>query len=110
MTGRQLYDLVAEKLGRFVEDGCYKCDGRGKIRSASPSTSNSTSINDEELCGGDFPRYGFRIRSVDREGQKVSKRSGRALGKKKKRRKEKTPKPDPLTNPTPPTNKPGLLH
>lgn len=81
MTGRELYDLVAERLKCVVpksvlgflemsspdhkEESTPALDPSANARRAGRTTSTM-----EEVSAGPIPRYGFRLRSTSRDGRR----------------------------------------
>lgn len=95
-TGSQLYDLIAERIHRFVP---VADDEYNKLQQLTPTTrrqtpnySSTSSVHDEpseietkkkslqvttmdlvEVAGGPMPRHGFRLRLASRDGRHCSR-------------------------------------
>lgn len=87
-TGSQLYDLVAERMKRFLpvysqEDSVAMSLLRDSTKSRTfdqPCATKfvkqglrRTTMDLEEVVGGSLPRYGFRLRLASRDGQRCSR-------------------------------------
>ena len=86
-TGRDLYDLVAKRVERYVPEGVLKFLSRGqeeledsingseykssgKLRAGRRQRFNQTKSDSEESAFGKIPRYGFRLRVTSRDGKR----------------------------------------
>ncbi|GMI11208.1 hypothetical protein TrVE_jg4520 [Triparma verrucosa] len=77
MTGRQIYDAIASRLGRFVVRKDFVPGEKADPDDADLKTGSETYrphdhksptlINDEDVAGGPMPRHGFRLRLMNRE-------------------------------------------
>lgn len=87
-TGSQLYDLVAERMKRFLpvysqEDSVAMSLLQDSMKSCifdQPCATKyvkqglqRTTMDLEEVVGGRLPRYGFRLRLASRDGQRCSR-------------------------------------
>jgi len=87
-TGRQLYDLVAERIQRYLpvyshddsvamsllRDSMKSCifEQQCGTKSVEPGL-RKTTMDLEEVVGGRLPRYGFRLRLASRDGKRCSR-------------------------------------